>query len=168
MPEDDNREPSPPTPPRKRRKMNHSLPAKPSQMPTLEANPPPTPTPQPQARPVQFPIQPLHRFQGASSTIKRPREIAHFSYDENHEYKGDESSISYYHPPEIGTNLCDGFETFRHFEEKEDPHLDSLLRTLVSKEKKSGEKIQADFVTWRGMMTKVCANSYYNLLPLRC
>jgi RAT1-interacting protein len=107
-----------------------------------------------------FPIQPLNRFRGASASIKRPREIAHFSYDDNHEYRDDESSINYYVPPPMGADLKEGFNTFKHFEEKEDPHLDSLLRALVEKEKKAGDqaKTKADFVTWRGMMTKVCSN----------
>jgi RAT1-interacting protein len=104
-----------------------------------------------------FPIQPLNRFHGPSASIKRPREIANFSYDDNHEYKDDESSINYYVPPPMGADLKEGFDTFRHYEDKEDPHLDSLLRALVEKEKKAGEqaKTKADFVTWRGMMTKV-------------
>ena len=57
----------------------------------------------------------------------------------------------------MGADLKEGFNTFKHYEDKEDPHLDSLLRALVCKESKSveGMKIKADFVTWRGMMTKV-------------
>ena len=104
-----------------------------------------------------FPIQPVNRFRGDSASIKRPREIAHFSYDDNHEYRDDESSINYYVQPPMGADLKEGFNTFKHFEEKEDPHLDSLLRALVEKEKKAGgqAKTKADFVTWRGMMTKV-------------
>jgi len=109
----------------------------------------------PHAPPILFPIQPLDRFQGASARIKRPTEVAHFSYDDNHEYKEDDSGINYYHPPQIGADLREGFERFRHYEDKEDPHLDSLLKALISKEKETGERVQADFVTWRGMMTKV-------------
>ncbi|KAJ4302768.1 decapping endonuclease targeting mRNA [Kalmusia sp. IMI 367209] len=103
----------------------------------------------------RFPIQPLNRFQGASASIKRPQEVAHFSYDDNHEYVEDESGINYYCSPRIGADLKEGFDTFRHFEEQTDPHLDSLLRALASKEKKGGVKEKADFVTWRGMMTKI-------------
>ena len=105
----------------------------------------------------RFFIQPLNRFQGASASIKRPREVAHFSYDDNHEYRDDDSSINYYVPPPMGSDLKEGFNTFKHYEEKEDPHLDSLLKALVHKEGKDAmaPKIKADFVTWRGMMTKV-------------
>jgi RAT1-interacting protein len=105
---------------------------------------------------VRFHVQPVDRFKGASASIKRPREIAHFSYDDQHQYRPDESGISYYYPPALGTDLREGFETFRHYEDKEDPHLDSLLKSMVNKERQTGERIQADFVTWRGMMTKVC------------
>ncbi|KAL1608745.1 decapping endonuclease targeting mRNA [Nothophoma quercina] len=112
----------------------------------------------------RFPIQPLNRFQGASASIKRPREVAHFSYDDNHEYRDDESSISYYVPPPMGADLKEGFETFRHYEDIEDPHLDSLLKALIHKEGKdaTGEAIKADFVTWRGMMTKIMTTPYDN------
>jgi RAT1-interacting protein len=103
----------------------------------------------------RFSIQPLNRFRGASATIKRPREVANFSYDDNHEYQADESGINYYIPPPMGADLKGGFETFRHYEEKEDPHLDSLLRALMEDSQGKGE-VKADFMTWRGMMTKVC------------
>jgi RAT1-interacting protein len=102
----------------------------------------------------RFSIQPVNRFRGASAKIKRPLQVAHFSYDDNHEYKADKSGINYYVPPPMGADLKEGFETFRHYEEKEDPHLDSLLRALT--EAKTGEEVKANFVTWRGMMTKVC------------
>ena len=57
----------------------------------------------------------------------------------------------------MGADLKDGFDTFRHYEDQEDPHLDSLLRALMSKESRvaEGTETKADFVTWRGMMTKV-------------
>lgn len=124
----------------------------------------PTPSTLPRDTPAQssethrFPIQPLNRFQGASASIKRPREVAHFSYNDNHEYRDDESSINYYVPPPMGADLKEGFDTFRHYEDKEDPHLDSLLRALVHRESKDtgSAEVKADLVTWRGMMTKVC------------
>lgn len=115
-----------------------------------------TPNPQnSQPQRVRFNIRPVARFQGQSATIKRPREIAHFSYDDEHEYKEDDSGINYYCPPALGSDFREGFDTFKHYEEKEDPHLDSLLKTIISKEKKEGTKVETDFVTWRGMMTKV-------------
>jgi RAT1-interacting protein len=105
----------------------------------------------------RFPVQPLNRFQGASASIKRPHEVAHFSYDDNHKYRDDESSINYYVPPPMGADLKEGFDTFKHYEDKEDPHLDSLLKALIHREGEDASvpNIKADFVTWRGMMTKV-------------
>jgi RAT1-interacting protein len=113
-----------------------------------------TEAPAPDVPVHRFSIQPVNRFRGASAKIKRPLQVAHFSYDDNHEYKADKSGINYYVPPPMGADLKEGFETFRHYEDKEDPHLDSLLRALT--EAKTGEEVKADFVTWRGMMTKVC------------
>ncbi|PVI07687.1 RAI1-domain-containing protein, partial [Periconia macrospinosa] len=103
----------------------------------------------------RFSFQQLDRFKGPSASIKRPREVAHFSYDDNHEYRDDDSSISYYYPPEIGSDLKEGFDTFRHYEDSTDAHLDGLLKALMQKEKRDGEKEPVDFVTWRGMMTKI-------------
>jgi RAT1-interacting protein len=110
-----------------------------------------------QSETYRFPIQPLHRFKGASARIKRPQEVANFSFDDDHKYVYDESGINYYIPPPMGADLKEGFDTFRHYEDKEDAHLDALLRALVDKERKEGEsaRAKADFVTWRGMMTKV-------------
>lgn len=112
----------------------------------------------PQPRSHTFTIQPLQRFKGASTSIKRPREVAHFSYDDEHKYHADDSSINYYVTPPMGVDLKEGFDTFRRHEDKDDAHLDSLLQALVDKEEKDGDhaRAKADFVTWRGMMTKVC------------
>ena len=146
------------SPPRKRPRTRA-----PPQAATSSANvniPEPTPrptVPEATAQTHRFSIQPLNRFRGASASIKRPREVANFSYDDNHEYKDDESSINYYVPPPVGADLKEGFDSFRHYEDKEDAHLDGLLKALVSKEKQEGKgkRVKADFVTWRGMMTKV-------------
>lgn len=110
-----------------------------------------------QSQTHRFQIQPLHRFKGASASIKRPREVAHFSFDDDHKYVHDDSGINYFVPPPIGADLKEGFDTFRHHEDKVDAHLDAMLKALVETEKKDGQKARAkaDFVTWRGMMTKV-------------
>ncbi|CAN9382950.1 unnamed protein product [Alternaria alternata] len=109
----------------------------------------------------RFSIQPLNRFHGASAKIKRPREVAHFSYDDNHEYQPDESGINYYIPPPMGADLKEGFDTFKHYEDKEDPHLDSLLRALME-DTTGKEEVKADFTTWRGMMTKIMTAPFDN------
>ncbi|KAG5981491.1 decapping endonuclease targeting mRNA [Claviceps digitariae] len=104
-----------------------------------------------------FPMQPMGRFSGPSQPVKRPKEFACFSYDENHEFRLDESSIKYYYTPRIGADLSRGFNTFQKLDDSQDEHLDSLLKAIIAHEKETGKKIDAHVVTWRGMMTKIMA-----------
>ena len=116
---------------------------------------------------ASFNIQPLARFGGASTTIKRPRELTYFSYDDNRTlYPQSESSLQYYYPPFIDhpsesgqakptIDLSRGFDTFKKHDDQIDEHLDSLLETIMSHEKKEGKHTKSDVVTWRGIMTKV-------------
>jgi len=82
------------------------------------------------------------------------KEIAHFSYDEEHQFRLDDSSLKYYYPPRLGVSLSDGFESFRKLQER-DEHLDGLLKTILELEKKEGHIQNVDIITWRGMMTKI-------------
>ncbi|KAI0005170.1 RAI1-domain-containing protein [Xylariaceae sp. FL0662B] len=102
-----------------------------------------------------FDIQPIGRFAGESEPVKRPKEIACFSYDDKHEFHLDDSSLQWYYPPELGADLSKGFEKFDKHDDSQDEHLDSLLRTIMSHEQEEGKKIDAQIVTWRGMMTKI-------------
>lgn len=127
-----------------------------------------------------FDVQGMHHYEGhVSAAIKRPKvclhlylcgeactpdcpklqEIAHFSYDENHLYHADARSLRYYYPPTLNADLCKGFESFRQLDDSKDEHLDSLLQTIMNLEKETGEKVDADIITWRGMMTKVLSQS---------
>ncbi|KAL8802191.1 MAG: hypothetical protein Q9182_003981 [Xanthomendoza sp. 2 TL-2023] len=109
----------------------------------------------------QLNIQPLDRFvTGESASIRRPREIAFFSYDDAHIFHLDERSLRYYYPARIGADLSKGFETFQQLDDTADDHLDSLLRTLIDLEQGTGAKCQADVITWRGMMTKIMATPF--------
>lgn len=56
-------------------------------------------------------------------------------------------------------NLCDGFENFKSYDTG-DEHLDSLLKTLIHHEQKTGVKTDVEVITWRGMMTKLMAAPY--------
>ncbi|KAK6584385.1 hypothetical protein PZA11_002609 [Diplocarpon coronariae] len=102
----------------------------------------------------KFEIQPIGRFTGQSAAIKRPKEIACFSYDDKHQFRLDDSSIRYYYPPVIGADLSRGYDTFEKLDDAADEHLDALLKTLISLEQKTGKRVEADIITWRGMMTK--------------
>jgi RAT1-interacting protein len=55
----------------------------------------------------------------------------------------------------LGAELSKGFDTFDKLDDTADDHLDSLLKTILEKEKQVGSIIEADIITWRGMMTKV-------------
>ncbi|KAI1733717.1 RAI1 like PD-XK nuclease-domain-containing protein [Xylaria scruposa] len=101
-----------------------------------------------------FNIQPVGRFSGQSEPVKRPKEIACFSYDDKHEFHLDDSSLQWYYPPKLGADLSRGFEKFDKHDDSIDEHLDSLLKTIISHEQEEGRKIDANVVTWRGMMTK--------------
>lgn len=63
--------------------------------------------------------------------------------------------MQWYYPPKLGADLSKGFDKFDKHDDARDEHLDSLLKTMVAHEKEEGKKIDADIVTWRGMMTKV-------------
>ncbi|KAI0434509.1 RAI1 like PD-XK nuclease-domain-containing protein [Xylaria sp. FL1042] len=102
-----------------------------------------------------FDIQPIGRFRGESEPMKRPKEIACFSYDEKHKFCLDDSSLQWYYPPRLGADLSKGFDKFDKHDESIDEHLDSLLETIAAHEKEEGKKIDANVITWRGMMTKI-------------
>jgi hypothetical protein len=116
---------------------------------------------------ASFNIQPLLRFAGASTSIRRPRELTYFSYDEDHIlHPQSTQSLSYYYPPifdqpsesgqaQPSIDLSRGFDTFKKHDDSIDEHLDSLLATIMSHEQKEGERTESDIITWRGIMTKV-------------
>ena len=83
------------------------------------------------------------------------QEITCFSFDDQHKYRWDDSSLRYYHPPTIPADLNRGFDTFRALDDTRDDHLDGLVDTIALHEKEKGTKADADIITWRGMMTKV-------------
>lgn len=116
------------------------------------------------------------RFTSTSTSIRRPRELTYFSYDDQHVLKPlSTQSLSYYYPPFFhapGTvppriDLSAGFKTFKQRDDAVDEHLDGLVETLQAHEEelmervKGGEekvedvRVKADVITWRGMMTKV-------------
>ncbi|MCJ1227752.1 decapping endonuclease targeting mRNA [Toensbergia leucococca] len=109
-----------------------------------------------------FGIQPLGRFSGSSAAIRRPKEIAYFSYDDGHRLHLDERSLRYYYPPNLGADLSKGFANFQQLDDTEDDHLDSLLETIIALEKRNGARCETDIMTWRGMMTKIMATPFDN------
>jgi RAT1-interacting protein len=90
------------------------------------------------------------------------QEIACFSYDDEHQYFPDDRSLRWYYPPQLGADLSKGFDTFKQLDDTADDHLDSLLKTVLALEKEQGAKVEADIITWRGMMTKIMSTPYDN------
>jgi RAT1-interacting protein len=54
----------------------------------------------------------------------------------------------------LGADLSKGFDTFEKLNDAVDDHLDSLLKTIAAHEEQTGQRVEADIITWRGMMTK--------------
>ena len=87
------------------------------------------------------------------------QEIACFSYDDEHEHHPDGRSLRYYFPPRIGADLSRGFKDFKQLDDARDDHLDSLLKSLMLREKEIGQKIDVDFVTWVGYSSSALSSS---------
>lgn len=100
-------------------------------------------------------VECMFQYLVSDLTLYLEQEIACFSYDENHEFRPDASSMKYYYPPELGVDLSRGFNTFIKHDDSQDEHLDSLLKAIMLHEQETGTRIDAKVVTWRGMMTKV-------------
>lgn len=84
------------------------------------------------------------------------QEITCFSRDDQRNVHRDDSSLRYYYPPtRLPEDLNRGFGTFQRRDEADDSSLDSLLDAVVAVERENGRKSDADFITWRGMMTRV-------------
>lgn len=86
-----------------------------------------------------------------------------FSYDEDHNFRQDDSSIRYYYPPSLPADLSKGFDTFRQLDDTSDDHLDGLLQAIIHYEGQKHAKLDTDFITWRGMMTKIMIVPFSNL-----
>lgn len=121
---------------------------------------------------ASFPIHPVSRFEQTQTSIKRPRELLCFSFDEKHHCTPfSTESLRYYYPPYVqapGTfipsvDLTLGFPEWIKGDDSVDGHLDALLETVQAHEEQrvheghpiEDVRVQADIVTWRGMMTKV-------------
>ncbi|CAK7205944.1 decapping endonuclease targeting mRNA [Sporothrix eucalyptigena] len=112
---------------------------------------------------AHFAIHPIHRFHGQSQPMRRPKEFTCFSYDDSHALHLDDRSLRWYYPPQFpqGADLSRGFDTFvKHDDDGVDEHLDSLLAAVAAHEQKTQTKIDAQVLTWRGMMTKIMATPY--------
>lgn len=69
--------------------------------------------------------------------------------------------MRWYYTPQLGADLSQGFENFVKHDDSVAEHLDSLLKTIMQHEKETKKKIDANVVTWRGVLTKVSQPSLF-------
>lgn len=63
--------------------------------------------------------------------------------------------MRYYYAPQLPSDLSTGFESFQQFDDSQDEHLDSLLRSISHFELLNQAQVDTNVVTWRGMLTKI-------------
>lgn len=93
-----------------------------------------------------------------TTALKKPKEIFSYSRNFEGEYVNDDSALSYYFLPDsdVDTNidLGAGFSNFKQADDEKDGDFDGLLSGLMEYER-NNDKIKADIVTWRGIMTSL-------------
>ncbi|XP_060615503.2 decapping and exoribonuclease protein [Anolis sagrei] len=111
------------------------------------------------------------RYDGPFPFYRRPSEMGHFSLDGQRCYHGDARKLRYYAPPPIegpspGFDLRDGYhDRYVRRDESVREGLEHLLR-WVSQNRKllqtedKARPLNADFITWRGHLTKVLTTPY--------
>lgn len=109
---------------------------------------------------VSFHIPLGRQLPHPSEPVKRPKEFACFSYDENRRWWLGDRSLKWYYPTYLGADLKKGYDKFVQHDDSVDEHLDGLLETIAAHEQATNEAIDAHIVTWRGMMTKVSTQKY--------
>ncbi|KZT41813.1 RAI1-domain-containing protein [Sistotremastrum suecicum HHB10207 ss-3] len=120
-----------------------SRPSSPVQMRT------PIPAPAPAAPPL---------VQGPPPPFQKPHQLVAFSYTPAREQVFDNSSLRYFIEPPRNADLGYGIQRWiRKPEER--ARLDGLLVACLRKEVKA-ERKRADFITWRGIMTKIFTAPY--------
>ncbi|KAG5459693.1 MAG: hypothetical protein BJ554DRAFT_8355 [Olpidium bornovanus] len=110
-----------------------------------------------------FPIVPIDRFRRPCARYQRPREVTTFSYDSSRRFVAGDSEMKYFHPPNLPREVCDlsaGYDTYVTRAEV-DEHIDGLLDALIELEHRKGPgEAKADFVCYRGIMTKIMTAPY--------
>lgn len=104
------------------------------------------------------------------ASLRQPRELFSFSIDTNNAIHDDNRSLNYYYFPDSTfekssgeTSLTDlnlGFKEFIEKDESKPMHLDQLLKSIIVYEKSTNQKVKADIITFRGIMTKLLCLPY--------
>ncbi|XP_072168245.1 decapping and exoribonuclease protein-like [Diadema setosum] len=134
-----------------------------------------------------FPVKPIHRFQSRFPFFREPTEIGHFSLDEARRVHCDARLLKVYTPPKdprkTHFDLRKGYKEFIKRDDDDKERLNNLTtwmlrkRSVISRRRESQEtsgaeektneegqmeRLKADFVMWRGHMTKFLCTPYEN------
>jgi RAT1-interacting protein len=117
-----------------------------------------------------FQVLPLSKYMVECCPFQRPVELTCFSFDDKRELHLDDRSLKVFNPPTItpekGVYLSDGYPHRYITRESVPEHLDALLESLLdlskrnAAENESDKDTQADFITWRGIITKLMCTPY--------
>ncbi|WWC91055.1 uncharacterized protein L201_005996 [Kwoniella dendrophila CBS 6074] len=99
---------------------------------------------------------------------RRPVVIITYSHQSDRSIVYDDSSMAYYIPAPIGSDLNYGFDNKVERNEDEDEHLDGLCDSLRHLEESTGSAQHGDgrgqrkggIITWRGMITRIMTAPY--------
>ncbi|QNP99251.1 YALIA101S03e15478g1_1 [Yarrowia lipolytica] len=98
-----------------------------------------------------------------AAKLKKPKEVYSYSITDG-KVTMDQSQLKYYYLPEetilkAPIDLTKGIENWTQPNEH-DTHLDTLLESLSKYERETGSKIDAEIITWRGILTKIMTHPY--------
>ena len=101
------------------------------------------------------------------SSLRQPRELIHYSTDiEGKQHIGSDQQLKYFYFPETllpsKPDLSQGYKSWIQKNQTESGHINELLNALIHYEKNlnNGKKVKGDFVTYRGVMTRLLTLPY--------
>ncbi|KAJ2613685.1 decapping endonuclease targeting mRNA [Coemansia sp. RSA 1365] len=117
---------------------------------------------------VRFGVHPLSKYSLACPQFSEPRELVSFSYDSNRKACMDNRELKYYYPPQLNPppSLFCGFEKQIKRDHTRNEHIDGLLSALTHIRQQNEDRsvllreTQADFVMYRGMLTRIFVTPY--------
>ncbi|KAI8050035.1 RAI1 like PD-XK nuclease-domain-containing protein [Thamnidium elegans] len=107
-----------------------------------------------------FRLKRTQDYEGGFPAYKQPQEVTSYSIDHQRHVWFDNREMKYYYPP-TGKDLNYGYKNLVQRDDSIAEHLDTLLDALSHiRSKTPDNEITADFVTWRGIMTKILCTPY--------
>ncbi|KAI7891728.1 RAI1 like PD-XK nuclease-domain-containing protein [Mucor mucedo] len=108
-----------------------------------------------------FRLKRTQDYEGSFPVYKQPEEVTSYSIDGERRVWFDNREMKYYYPP-TGKDLNHGYKDMVQRNDTISEHLDTLLDALthVRNQTEDKEKTTADFITWRGIMTKLLCTPY--------